>query len=182
MGAAGLPKLSNHFLRHSGCPALDLRTAPHAFGCTPTAPRTGTCTFRPCLGRAPGNRAPRKPRAKVAQGNRLLQEASPTAMQSGWFFQVPPCLSRRLVPAPVTPAGPGGWLGDTGTRRGEAAAANQLWTAGPLSYPASCSPGGRSTRRWKPNCKRGWYRAPSLALTGLPAPGIARPPSAPPGR
>lgn len=55
------PKLSNYFFRHSGYPALDLRTAPHAFGCTPPEPRTGTCTFRPRPGRAPGNSAPRKP-------------------------------------------------------------------------------------------------------------------------
>lgn len=32
----------------------------------------------------------REPRGDAARGNRLLQVASPTAMQSGWFFQIPP--------------------------------------------------------------------------------------------
>lgn len=44
---------------------------------------------RNSFSRAPGRRG---------SGNRLLQVASPTAMQSGWFFQIP-----RPVPAPATP-------------------------------------------------------------------------------
>lgn len=41
------------------------------------------------------------------------------------FPPVPPCLVPRPVPAPAAPAGPGGWLGDTRTRRGEAIAESQ---------------------------------------------------------
>lgn len=41
--------------------------------------------------------ASREPQGDAARGNRLLQAASPTAMQSGWFFQIP-----RPVPAPAT--------------------------------------------------------------------------------
>lgn len=40
----------------------------------------------------------REPWGDAAPQNRLLQAASPTAMQSGWFFQIP-----RPVPAPSTP-------------------------------------------------------------------------------
>lgn len=39
-----------------------------------------------------------EPWGDAAPQNRLLQAASPTAMQSGWFFQIP-----RPVPAPATP-------------------------------------------------------------------------------
>lgn len=69
--------------------------------------------------RAPGNqsRTEEAPRGD-GSGETAPPAASPTAMQSGWFFQVPPCLVPRPAPAPAAPAGPGGWLRDTRTRRG----------------------------------------------------------------
>lgn len=120
-------------------PALDLRAAPRAFGCTPLAPRTGTSTpgrrhlptqagqstWEPCTEKAPRGGVSGKP----------ASPASATAMQSGWFFQVPPRLSQRPVPASAAPAGHGGWLRDTGTRRGKVAGARQWRTAGALSNP-----------------------------------------------
>lgn len=78
----------------------------------------------------PARRSTWEPRTEKApqgggSGEPAPPAASPTAMQSGWFFQVPPCLVPRPVPAPAAPAGPGGWLGDTRTRRGEAIAESQ---------------------------------------------------------
>lgn len=54
----------------------------------------------------------REPRGDAARGNRLLQVASPTAMQSGWFFQIPP-----PSPSPRDSKG-GGWLRDSVARAG----------------------------------------------------------------
>lgn len=60
-----------------------------------------------------------EPRAENAlraggSGEPAPPAASPTAMQSGWFFQVPPCRLPRPVPAPATPAGLGERAGTRG--------------------------------------------------------------------
>lgn len=64
--------------------------------------------------RAPGNRARRNAPRAGGSGEPAPPAASPTAMQSGWFFQVPPCRLPRPVPAPATPAGLGERAGTRG--------------------------------------------------------------------
>lgn len=90
------------------------------------------CTSQPMQGRAPGNRTRRKPRGEMAQGNRLLQAASPTAMQSGWFFQVPPYLVLPPVPGPgrdLEIPGPGG-------ARPSMRVSEELWEPLSTAHPA----------------------------------------------
>lgn len=77
----------------------------------------------PRWGPAPGPAPRRAERLGTARGERPAGRrlggtgssgGSPTAMQSGWFFQVPPCRLPRPVPAPATPAGLGERAGTRG--------------------------------------------------------------------
>lgn len=115
------PSGCNHFPSHRRPPGVgpprsrrerSIRRAWATTQPSPASPPGGTS--RPRQRQAPGNRAPRTPRGEAAPGNRLLRAASPTAMQSGWFFQVPPNLAPRPVPAPAAPAGQGASHADRG--------------------------------------------------------------------
>lgn len=86
-----------------------------------------------------------EPRGAAARGNRLLHAASPTAVQSGWFFQSP-----RPGPALRDSQGRGGRRGGTGAGAGLRGAREgaperaRAGLEGERASPPGCHPPSRS--------------------------------------